>query len=36
VRIYSLGWRGQAPMEQGIALTYPRIEAQLRKARGKK
>jgi nucleoside-diphosphate-sugar epimerase len=31
--IHSLGWRGQAPMEQGIALTYPWIEAQVKKAR---
>jgi len=31
--IYSLGWRVQAPIKQGIALTYPWIEEQVRKAR---
>jgi len=31
--IYSLGWRAQVPIKQGIALTYPRIAAQVEKAR---
>ena len=31
--IYSLGWRVQVPIKQGIALTYPWIEEQVKKAR---
>ena len=29
-RIYSTGWRPQIPLEEGIALTYPWIEAQVK------
>ena len=32
-RIYSLGWRSRYDLESGIRLTYPWIEAQVRKAR---
>jgi len=32
-RIYSIGWRSQFPLEQGIALTYPWVEEQVKKAR---
>ena len=35
-RIYSLGWRAQVPIKQGITLTYPWIEAQVKKARAGK
>jgi len=35
-RIYSLGWRAQVPIRQGIALTYPWIEDQVKKARAGK
>ncbi len=35
-RIYSLGWRAQVPIKQGIALTYPWIEEQVKKARAGK
>ena len=35
-RIYSLGWRAQVPIKQGIALTDPWIEAQVQAARAKK
>jgi nucleoside-diphosphate-sugar epimerase len=31
-RIYSLGWRPKVFLEEGIALTYPWIEAQVRAA----
>jgi nucleoside-diphosphate-sugar epimerase len=29
-RIYSLGWRPRVPLEEGIRLTYPWIEAQVK------
>jgi len=32
-RIYSTGWRSRYSLEDGIALTYPWIEEQVRKAR---
>jgi hypothetical protein len=32
--IYLLGWCALAPIKQGIALTYPWIAAQVKKARG--
>jgi nucleoside-diphosphate-sugar epimerase len=32
-RIESLGWRSQYSLKDGIALTYPWIEAQVRAAR---
>ena len=32
VRIYSLGWRPKVFLEEGIALTYPWIAAQVRAA----
>ena len=35
-RVYSLGWRAQVPIKQGIALTYPWIEEQVKKARAAK
>ena len=31
-RIYSLGWRPKVFLEEGIALTYPWVEAQVRAA----
>jgi nucleoside-diphosphate-sugar epimerase len=33
-RIYSIGWSAKYPLRDGIALTYPWIEAQVRAARG--
>jgi GDP-D-mannose 3',5'-epimerase len=35
-RIYSTGWRPQVFLKQGIELTYPWIEAQVRATRGEK
>ena len=32
-RIYSLGWRAKVSLKEGIALTYPWIEAQVKTAR---
>ena len=32
-RIESLGWRSQYPLKDGIALTYPWVEAQVKAAR---
>jgi len=29
-RIYSIGWRAQVLLEEGIARTYPWIEAQVK------
>jgi nucleoside-diphosphate-sugar epimerase len=34
-RIYSLGWRAQVFLKDGIALTYPRIEAQVEARRAR-
>jgi len=34
-RIYSLGWRARFPLREGIARTYPWVEAQVQAARGK-
>jgi GDP-D-mannose 3', 5'-epimerase len=34
-RIYSLGWKPQVYLKEGIALTYPWIEAQVKKAKGR-
>ena len=34
-RIYSLGWRAQVFLEDGIRLTFPWIEAQVKTARNK-
>ena len=31
-RIYSLGWRPKVVLEDGIALTYPWIDAQVKAA----
>ena len=31
-RIYSTGWRSRFPLEDGIALTYPWVEEQVKKA----
>jgi nucleoside-diphosphate-sugar epimerase len=31
-RIESLGWRGHFPLREGIALTYPWIEAQVNRS----
>jgi nucleoside-diphosphate-sugar epimerase len=31
-RIYSTGWRSRFPLKDGIALTYPWIEEQVRNA----
>ncbi len=33
-RIYSLGWRAKVSLKEGIALTYPWIESQVRAAQG--
>ena len=35
-RIYSLGWRAKAFLKEGISLTYPWIEAQVKAARMKR
>jgi GDP-D-mannose 3',5'-epimerase len=35
-RIYSIGWRSKFPLESGIALTYPWVETQVKKARAEK
>ena len=35
-RIYSIGWKSRFPLEKGVALTYPWIEAQVKKAASKK
>ena len=29
-RIYSLGWRAKVSLKEGIALTYPWVEAQVK------
>ena len=34
-RIYSLGWEAMFPLEKGIALTYPWVEAQVDAARAR-
>jgi nucleoside-diphosphate-sugar epimerase len=34
-RIYSIGWESRFSLEQGIALTYPWIEAQVKEARAR-
>jgi GDP-D-mannose 3',5'-epimerase len=34
-RIYSLGWQAQVFLEEGIRLTYPWIEAQVKAARAR-
>lgn len=35
-RIYSLGWRAKVYLKDGIGLTYPWVEAQVKAARAKK
>ena len=34
-RIYSLGWEARFPLEKGIALTYPWVEAQVEEAQAR-
>jgi nucleoside-diphosphate-sugar epimerase len=34
-RIYSTGWKSKFDLEAGIGLTYPWIEAQIKKTRAK-
>jgi nucleoside-diphosphate-sugar epimerase len=34
-RIYSLGWRANVYLEEGISLTYPWVETQVKAARAK-
>jgi len=31
-RIYSVGWRSRFPLKKGVALTYPWVEAQVKKS----
>ena len=33
-RIYSIGWKSEFPLEEGIRLTYPWVEAQVKAQRG--
>jgi nucleoside-diphosphate-sugar epimerase len=35
-RIYSTGWKSKFPLEKGIALTYPWVAEQVKKAAKKK
>ena len=34
-RIYSIGWRARVLLRDGIALTYPWVEAQVKAQRGR-